>query len=85
MPTSRVTHFRPIDAYSRIERRIPVGRLYGDVSVVHFPVICAGVVVFPVGGDIAIITFIKSVAMIIQFIIITNYYQALQLYYFMIH
>jgi len=31
------------------------------------------------------ITLIKSVAMIIQFINITNYYQALQLYYFMIH
>ncbi|KAK2160385.1 hypothetical protein LSH36_134g01004 [Paralvinella palmiformis] len=52
--TSHVFHFRPIDAYSRIERRIPNGRLYGDVSVVHFPVICAGVVVLPVGGDNAV-------------------------------
>ena len=31
------------------------------------------------------ITFIKSVAMIVQFINIINYYQALQSYYFMIH
>ncbi|KAK2148481.1 hypothetical protein LSH36_495g02006 [Paralvinella palmiformis] len=47
-------HFPPIDAYSRIERRIPIGRLYGDASVVRFHVICAGVVVLPVGGNIAI-------------------------------